>query len=66
MINLTLKINKDSMSDIKDIMEYFRIDNYQDLFSKSLSALKILAYIGKTDGELIARKDSRETIIVLN
>lgn len=66
MSNFTFHIDKKSISDMHEIMDYLDIDSYHDLFSKSLDALRIIAYISQTNGELIARKDSMETRIVFN
>ena len=65
MTELVLELDKQACESMNDLMRYYHIGCPADLISKSLGVLKIAAHIDKTDGELIARKGTHETKILL-
>lgn len=65
MPEMTLYLDRQASHSIEELMQYYNVKDRAELVSKAISMLKIAAYIGKTDGELIARKDGEETRITI-
>ncbi len=66
MSDMTLQLDKQACQSIDDLMRYYKVQNRAELVSKAISMLKVAAYIGQTDGELIARKNGEETRIKMS
>lgn len=65
MPEMTLQLDKQASKSIEELMKYYNVGSRAELVSKAISMLKVAAYIGKTDGELIARKNGEETRITM-
>jgi hypothetical protein len=65
MTELTLELDNKACEAINDLMRYYKVNNRAELISKAISVLKMAALVSKTDGELIARKGSNETKIIV-
>ena len=65
MTELTLEFDKKASQSIKELMAYYNVNNRADIISKAISVLKIAAHVKQTDGELIARKGTHETKIIV-
>ncbi len=65
MTELTLELDSQASESIKELMSYYRVSSKAEVISKALAVLRTAAYIDKTQGELIARKGSHETKIVV-
>lgn len=65
MQELTLIFDKKAAETISLLMKYYNVKNKAELISKAIHTLKIVAHITETKGELIARKDNKETILMI-
>lgn len=65
MSEVTLQFDKEASKSINELMAYYGVANKSELISKAIWMLKLAAQIGKTDGELIARKNGNETKIII-
>jgi metal-responsive CopG/Arc/MetJ family transcriptional regulator len=65
MNEVTLQFDQDATKSIDDLMAYYKVTSRAELISKAISMLKVAAYIGSTQGELIARKNGQETRITM-
>jgi len=65
MTELILNLDKRATDSIKDLMSHYRVGSKAEIISKALAVLKIASHIDKTQGELVARKGSHETKIIV-
>lgn len=66
MNEITLEFDKQANESIIDLMRYYRVNTKAELISKAIAILKIAAHVDKTHGELLARKEGKETRIIVN
>lgn len=66
MTELTLELDTNANESIHDLMSHYRLKTKAELISKALAVLKIAAYIDSTQGELIARKGTNETKLIIS
>lgn len=65
MRQMTLGFTDETDKCIKHLMSHYQIDNYPEIITKALAVLQTAAYIDETNGELIARKGTRESKIII-
>lgn len=65
MSEITLQFDKDASRSIDDLMKHYKVESRAALISKAIWMLKVAAYVGQTEGDLIARKDGHETKIII-
>jgi len=65
MTELTLELDPKASESINDLMRYYKVNSRAELISKAIAVLKMAALVSRTDGELIARKGSDETKIIV-
>lgn len=65
MTELTLQLDSNALNSFKDLMRHYGLDTKAEVVTKGLSLLKIAAYVDSTDGELIVRRGSHETKIIV-
>ncbi|HMG82320.1 MAG TPA: hypothetical protein VK559_04750 [Ferruginibacter sp.] len=65
MTELNLELDKKANDTIIDLMHHYQLKSKTELISKALTFLKIAAYIDRTHGELVARKEGEETRIII-
>jgi hypothetical protein len=65
MSELILELDNKAEESIKSLMSHYNIGDKGRLISKAISLLKIAAQVDKTEGELFARKEGRETKILV-
>lgn len=65
MTELTIELDNNAMISFNDLMIHYRLKTKAEVITKGLLLLKIAAAIDETQGELIARKGSGETRIIV-
>lgn len=65
MTEITLEFDSKASRSMSDLMTHYHIKSKAELISKAIAFLQIAAYIDKTHGELVARKGTHETKIVV-
>lgn len=63
MSELTFTIDDKMTQSMEGMMRHYGVKTKADLISKAIAILKIASHVDETHGELIARKDGRETKI---
>ncbi len=66
MTELTLELDRKASESLDHLILHYGAKNKAEIISKALTILSIAALIDQTEGELIARKDGRETRLVIN
>jgi hypothetical protein len=64
MAEITLNFDKEALHSIDDLMKFYQVSNKADLITKAITVLKICAHVDRTNGELVARKNGQESIIL--
>jgi hypothetical protein len=64
MTELSLELDNRAQKSINDLMSHYRVGR-AEIISKALAVLKIAAHVENTHGELLARKGTSETRIVV-
>jgi hypothetical protein len=62
---VTLRYDNNTENIIQELKEYWGLKDEADVFAKSLTQLRVATAIHSTEGELIARRGSQETKILL-
>lgn len=65
MTKLTLQLDNNALNRFNDLMKHYGLNTKAEVITKGLSLLKIAAYVDLTHGELIARRGSQETKIIV-
>lgn len=65
MTELNLQLDNVAIKNINKLMNYYNINSPAGVISKAISLLNVATYINKTSGELIARKEGKESIIIV-
>lgn len=65
MTELALSLDKKAQKSISDLMHHYGIRSRAELISKAIAVLKMVSHVENTHGELIARKEGKETKIVI-
>jgi hypothetical protein len=65
MTDLILQLDKRASESLKELMTHYRVSSKAEIISKAIAVLKIASHIDKTEGELLARKGTRETKIIV-
>jgi hypothetical protein len=65
MTEITLRYDHDTESKIKSLMKYWGYKDEAELFVQTLTHFLLMTAVDSTDGELIARKGTHETKILL-
>jgi hypothetical protein len=65
MTELTLQLDSRASEALQALMAHYGLNSKADLISKALAVLTLTAHIDKTEGELVARKGTHETKIVV-
>ncbi len=65
MTELTLELDKNTNDSFHDLMNHYDLKTKAQVVAKGISLLKIAAYVDLTEGELIVRKGSHETKIIV-
>lgn len=65
MAELTLELDPQASESLKELMTHYKVSSQAQVITKALAVLKIAAYVAKTQGELLARKGTHETKIVV-
>lgn len=65
MIELALELDVRAQKQINDLMHHYNVESRAEIICKALAALKTIAHIEKTNGQLIARKGNDETQLVI-
>jgi len=63
MSEITLSMDDKMERSVAGLMQQFGAKTKAELISKAIAVLKIVAYVEETHGELIAKKDGKETKI---
>ncbi len=64
MKEITLNFDKKANDSIEKLMKHYQLNSEADLISKALRFLSICAHVDKTNGQLIARKEGKESLLV--
>lgn len=65
MTQINLELDKKASESLNELMKHYNAGSRADIISKAIAVLKIAAHVGKTGGELYARKGNHETKIVV-
>lgn len=65
MSNLTLNLDTRAEESIEELREHYGATSKAEVIRKALALLQIAADIETTKGELLARKGSKETRIII-
>lgn len=65
MTELTLRYDDNTDNKIKSLMKYWGYKDESELFTQSLTHFLLMTAVDSTDGELIARKGTHETKLIL-
>jgi hypothetical protein len=65
MTELNLELDNVAIKTINRLMNHYKTNSRAEIIKKAVSLLTVAAYIDKTDGQLIARKEGRESTIIV-
>lgn len=65
MSNITLNFDREMEQEISELKKHFHASSKAEVIRKALGLLKVAKKVQETDGELIARKDNKETLILV-
>lgn len=65
MSNLTLNLDKKAEKSINDLREHYGATSKAEIIRKALALLQVAAEIDVNKGELLARKNNKETKIIV-
>ncbi len=65
MNEVTLRYDNNTETIIQELRNYWGLKDEAEVFAKSLVQLRVATAVDSTQGELIARKGTQETIILL-
>jgi hypothetical protein len=66
MTEITINLDVKASQSMHELMSYYGVKSKAAIISKAMALLKTATYISKTNGELLARKGSHETKIVIS
>jgi hypothetical protein len=65
MSNLTLNLDEKAEKSINKLREHYGASSKAEVIRKALALLQVAAEIDYTNGELVARKNNKETKIIV-
>lgn len=65
MSNLTLNLDKKAEKSIDELREHYGATSKAEIIRKALALLQVAAEVDVSNGELVARKDNKETRIIV-
>lgn len=65
MSNLTLNLDSKAEKSIESLREHYGATSKAEVIRKALALLQVAAEVDSTNGELVARKDNKETKIIV-
>jgi hypothetical protein len=65
MSNLTLNLDEKAEKSINKLREHYGASSKAEVIRKALALLQVAAEIDSTNGELVARKNNKETKIIV-
>lgn len=65
MANLTLNLDKRAEKSIDQLRAHYGASSKAEVIRKALALLQVAAEVDETNGELIARKNNKETKIIV-
>ncbi len=65
MSNLTLNLDEKAENSIDKLRKHYGASSKAEVIRKALALLQVAAEVDATNGELVARKDNKETKIIV-
>lgn len=65
MQDVTYRLDQSACDSIHDLMKHYNASDSAQVIKKSLALLRIAAYVEQTDGEMIIRKGTHETKLIV-
>lgn len=66
MRDITYRLDDSAYANIRALMDHYKASDSAQVISKSLALLKIAAYVQKTHGQLIIRKNGHDTALIVD
>lgn len=66
MMEIMLHLDTKASQSMSDLMMHYGVKSRAEIISKAMALLQTATYVSKTNGELLARKGSHETKIVIS
>jgi len=65
MQDLTLTLDHKMTQSLHELMSHYGVKSKAEIIAKAIVVLKTIAYVNNEDGEIVARKGDKETLIIV-